>query len=120
MRLDVFFHLSSDADAKLDAISAQLAAVLSKEISIMASLDDVAADVSAEPTLIASLSTLMLGFKDQLAAALAGTTLPPAVQAKIDSIFNQAEANKAQIAAAVVAGTPAADVPIDAPPVATA
>jgi hypothetical protein len=50
---------------------------------------------------------LIGGLKQQLADALAGTTLPPATQVKVDAIFAQAEANKAKIADALAANTPA-------------
>lgn len=72
----------------------------------MATLDDILNDVTAEPTLIASLSTLLTGIQSQLAAALAGTTLPTAVQAKVDAVFAAAEANKTALTAAVAANVP--------------
>lgn len=72
----------------------------------MATLDQIIEDVTAETTTIGSISTLIQGLEQQLADALAGTTLPPAVQAKIDSIFATAETNKAALAAALAAGVP--------------
>ena len=68
-----------------------------------ATLEQVLADVTAETTSIASISTLITGLQKQLADALAGTTLPPAVQAKVDSIFQATEANRVAIAAALAA-----------------
>lgn len=76
---------------------------------IMASLDDVLNDVTAESTVIDSLVVLLNGIKQQLADALSGTVIPPAVQAKIDAIFTQAEANKTKLSDAVTANTPAAN-----------
>lgn len=84
--------------------------ILRKEESIMATLDQIAADVTSEKTVIDSLAVLITGLKQQLDDVLAGVTLPPAVQAKVDEIFVAAEANKAALAAAVLAGTPAAPV----------
>lgn len=69
----------------------------------MASLDDVLKDVTDESTAIDGISTLVAGLKQQLADALAGTTLPPAVQAKVDAVFAQAEINKGKIATALAA-----------------
>ena len=73
---------------------------------IMVTLDEILADVTQETTDIASISTLIKGLKQQLADALAGTTLPPAVQAKVDAIFAGVETNKAAIADALAANTP--------------
>ena len=93
---------------KLNDIRAVLAVVIRKEDTIMATLDQIAADMTEETTLIDGISTLITGLKQQLTDALAGTTLPPAVQAQVDAIFTTAEANKAKLAAAAVANTPAA------------
>ena len=76
-----------------------------KEVSIMATLDQVLADVQAESTLIGSISQLISGLQQQLNDILAGN-LPPAVQAKVDAVFTQAEANKQALADAVAANTP--------------
>ena len=46
----------------------------------------------------------------QVADALAGVTVPTAVQAKIDAVFAGVEANKAKVQTALNAGTPAAAV----------
>lgn len=72
----------------------------------MATLDEVLADVTAEKTVIDSVSTLVDGLRQQLADALSGAALPPAVQEKVNAIFDQAEANKAALAKAVTANTP--------------
>ncbi len=93
-----------DLHRKLDLI-------IKNQETIMATLDDVLDDVTNESTQIAGISTLIAGLKQQLADALAGTTLPPATQAKVDAIFAQAEKNKADIATALAANTPAAPPP---------
>lgn len=82
----------------------------------MASIDQVAADVTAETTVIDSISTLIGGLETQLAAALAGAGIPADVQAKIDAVFATAETNKAKLAAAVLAGTPVQPAPVAASP----
>lgn len=72
----------------------------------MATLDQVLEDVTAETTQLDSISALIAGLRQQIADALAGVTLPPAVQQKVDAIFAQAETNKAKIATALDANTP--------------
>ena len=78
------------------------------EQRLMAKLDDIVADVTAETTLIEGVSTLVTGLKQQLADALTGENLSPEAQAKVDQIFATAEANKAKLAAALADNTPAA------------
>ncbi len=73
----------------------------------MATLDDVLKDVTDESTQLDSLSTLISGLQQQIKDALSGTKLAPDVQAKIDAVFARAESNKAKIAAALAANTPA-------------
>lgn len=75
---------------------------------IMATLDQVLADVTAESSQINAVGALITGLKQQIADALSGATLPPAVQAKVDSIFATAEANKAAIQSAIDANASAA------------
>lgn len=64
-------------------------------------LDDVLAEVQAEKTVVDSAVVLIGGLSDQLKAAGGD---PAKIQAVIDAI----DANKAELAAAVQAGTPAA------------
>jgi NTP pyrophosphatase (non-canonical NTP hydrolase) len=73
---------------------------------IMATLDEILADVQAETSLIDGVSTLISGLKQQLADALAGV-LTPAQQAEVDAIFAAAETNKQKLSDALVSGTPA-------------
>ncbi len=80
--------------------------ILSKLETIMATLDEVLTDVTDESSRLDSISALIDGLKTQLADALAGTTLPPATQAKVDAIFTAAEANKAKIDKALNANVP--------------
>lgn len=85
--------------------------ITSKLDQIMATLDQILADVVDEHTKIEGLITLLNGIKQQLADALAGTTLPPEVQAKIDAVFDGVEVNKAAIVAALDANTPPSPTP---------
>lgn len=73
---------------------------------IMATLDEVLADVTEEGTKLDSLSTFIAGLKQQIADALAGATLPPAVQAKVDAVFAGVETNKGKVQAALDANVP--------------
>jgi len=88
---------------KLDSIQKELN-------KIMATLDDTLAAVTQEKTDIGSLNAFVAGLQAQLAAALAGTTIPPATQAKIDAIFAGVTDNDAAVKAlqANVPPTPAA------------
>ena len=83
-------------------IEADVAAILANTEKIMATLDDVLADVTAETTAIGSITTLIQGLQAQIAAA----GLSPADQAKVDAIFADAEANKAALATALAANVP--------------
>lgn len=85
---------------------------------IMATLDQVIQDVQDETTAIDSVSELIVGLKQQLADALSGVTVPPAVQAKIDAVFTGLEANKAKLATALATGptgTPVTPAPTPTP-----
>jgi len=101
-------HLDPVALGLLRDFNSKLDFIIKNQEKIMATLDEVLADVTDESTQIAGISTLIAGLKQQLADALAGTTLPPATQAKVDAIFTAAEKNKADIAAALAANTSAA------------
>jgi hypothetical protein len=96
---------------KLDRVLDSLSIIHQELHTIMASLSDILTDVTDEGTAIAGISTLVAGLRQQIADALSGTTLPPAVQTQIDAIFTQAEANKAAIATALAANTPTPAAP---------
>jgi hypothetical protein len=102
----------------LTIIAALLWRIVQNQEKIMASIDDLISEVNSETTLIDSVGTLISGLKQQIADALAsaGTKIPADVQAKIDQAFAQLEANKAKLAAAVQANTPAATGGSDTPP----
>lgn len=73
----------------------------------MATLDDVLSEVTDESTRLDSIQALIDGIKQQLADALAGTTLPPATQAKIDQVFAGLTANRGKIDKALNVNVPA-------------
>lgn len=94
---------SSQVDALIRAVL-----VLTQKVSrLMITIDQVAADVTAQKTTIAGLATLVAGLRKQIADALSGATLPPAVQAKVDAVFTDLEANNKALADALAANTPA-------------
>lgn len=72
----------------------------------MPSLDEALASVTANSTVGDSAVALMANLKSRLDDALSGVTLPPAVQAKVDAIFNASETDKAALEAAILANTP--------------
>ncbi len=84
--------------AALAAIDTKLSSVLTKETEIMAALDDLAADVAAEDTVIDSAVVLIQGFAAQLAAA----GVDPA---KLAALRTEIQAKTQALAAAVAANT---------------
>lgn len=93
----------------LNSLDQQLHELKQTGYDIMATLQDLLDDVSEETTLVESVATLIKQLKAQLADALSGETLPPAVQAKIDQIFSIHEENTKALADAIVANTTPAD-----------
>lgn len=93
-------------EKKLDFVIQYLQSIEKRIIEMEHTLDEVLADVQAETTALDSVGELIKGLKQQLADALSGANLPPAVQAKVDAVFDQAEKNKAKIAAALEANVP--------------
>src|SRR5690349_12926923 len=81
--------------------------ILKQLETIMKTLDEVLQAVNEESTVDDSIIVLLTGIKAQLDSVLAGN-LTPDQQAKVDAIFAAADANKAKVAAAIAANTPAA------------
>lgn len=104
---DIFFNGLKN---QLNRIESKLDSLINKENKMSATLDQVLADVTSETTLENSIVTLLDSVQAQLTSALANTTIAPADQAKIDSIFTGLEANKTALTAAIAANTPAAPV----------
>lgn len=75
-------------------------------------IDEVLANVQSEGTAEAGVAALVKGLQDQVAAILAGSVLPPAVQTKLNAVFDAVDANKAAIALTTTpAGAPVPPVP---------
>lgn len=115
-RLDLHIHFESEQqiigllrglDARLTTIAQDIAHILQKEESIMATLDDIAADVADEATVVGSVEQLLTNLSQLLKDALAAGADPVKVQAIKDAI----DQNKARLAAAVAANTPGAPTP---------
>jgi predicted metal-dependent enzyme (double-stranded beta helix superfamily) len=83
MRIDLHIH-SGDITQKLEII--------------MATLDDILNNEADEATQIAVIGNIVAALKQQVADALANTTIPSSVQTQIDAVFTQATANKAALA----------------------
>lgn len=109
MRLDIHHHidLSPQLALRLSSMSRKLELIVQQQETIMATLDQVLADITEENTRLDSIAALIGGLRQQLADALSGANLPPEVQAKVDAIFTAAEANKGKIDDALNANTPA-------------
>lgn len=99
-------HLGEDAERLLRFIARQLAANLEGKEEIMATLDEILEVVAAEGTKLDSLNVLVDGIRQQLADVLAGVTLPPGVQAQIDQVFTNIQANVAKVDEAIAENTP--------------
>lgn len=117
IRVDLFMHSDKDTAERLLRMEKLLSAnlqgeqvILKNQEKIMATLDDVLADVTSESTAIDSVTALITGLKQQVADALSGVTLPSATQAKIDAVFTGLESNKGKLTTALAANTPAAPV----------
>lgn len=67
----------------------------------MSTLEQLLSEVQAETTQIDGLAVLLTNIQKQLADALSGVTLAPAVQAKIDEVFIGLQANSAKLAEAL-------------------
>lgn len=107
-RLIAALHPSQDSIGTLSILHQILTLLQSLKAQgdkIMATLDEVLADVQDEKTKIDSLVALLAGIKAQLDAILAGN-IPPALQAKVDAVFSAVETNKAEVQAAIDANTP--------------
>jgi ABC-type transporter Mla subunit MlaD len=103
-RLDAIDTHLGQQDARLDLM----------EKNIMADLDQALADIADEKTAIGSVTELINGLRQQLADALSGASLPPAVQDKINAVFAGLEDNKAALAKALTtqpSGAPVTPAP---------
>ena len=80
------------------------------EFRIMADLDQDLELIQQQGTQIDGVATLIATLRQQIADAMSGVTLPPAVQAKVDAVFAGLTANSGKLAVALTTqpdGTPA-------------
>jgi ABC-type transporter Mla subunit MlaD len=84
------------------------------EKNIMDKLDQALQDIADEKTAIGSVTELINNLRQQVADALSGVTLPPAIQAKVDQVFAGLEDNKALLAKALT--TQPSGAPVTPPP----
>lgn len=95
---------------RLDKIIGLLKTIKRKEFMMAKTLDEALAVVTEESTVADSLVVLTYQIKALLDEALAGV-LTPEMQAKVDAIFEAAEAKKIAMAQAVLDNTPQAPTP---------
>lgn len=107
MHIHIHHYLDPQVEARLRSVEHKLDLIIRKQEAMMATLDDVLSEVTDESTRLDSIQALIDGVKQQLADALAGTTLPPATQAKIDAVFSGLTTNKGKIDKALNANAPA-------------
>lgn len=82
-----------------------LRAISNQEARIMATIDDLVADVAAEDTAIGKMQTFIQGLAAQI-AALKSTTTDAATAAKIDALATDVTAQTAAITAAITPPSP--------------
>ena len=102
-----YLHGAGENDDVLHRIETKLNSILTKETEMAKTLDDVLANVAEFDTLLAGLTALISGIKEQLAAAL--VDLSPAQQAKVDQVFAEIDQKQEQIIATMAANTTHAD-----------
>lgn len=100
---------------KLDRIYRGLSYVFSRVESIyqrgkliMEKLDAILAALKSESDTLDAVAGNVASLKQQLADALSGANLPPGVQAKVDEILSNAQANLAKATAIVTPPAPPA------------
>ena len=105
MRLEMHVHhhdWRSEANAKeLALLRSRVEILITRQELLMHTLDEVLADVAKETDEAASITALLNGLRQQIADALAGQTIPPPLQAKVDAIFAAAVAGNAAIVQAI-------------------
>lgn len=79
-----------------------------QERKLMATLEEVLQKVRENRTVLGSLNTLLDGIRQQVADVLSGAVVPPAVQAKINEIFAEAQATGQELEEVVIENTPVA------------
>ena len=106
--MNIHVHHHSYDQAIFTAILRRLDRLALQGEKTMTTLQNIVDDMAKQTTLINGIQSLVSGLKQQLADALAGTVLAPSVQAQIDQIFAEVEANNAALETAAAIGTPVA------------
>jgi len=122
MDFHLYVHFDGiDIGARVDAIDGKIAGLVTQGTKIMATLDDIQASEAHEGTALGQLADVVTAqqktitdLQAQLAAALAGTTLPPAVQAQVDAAFAAADDNTQKVDS-ILASLAPAPAPAPAP-----
>lgn len=105
LTIHVYHHVVQTGDgpvmARLDSVISLLTAIGVKETKMAKTIDDLVTAVAAEKDEVASVKAFVVGIKQQLADALSGANLPPAVQAKVDAVFAGMTENTTALADAI-------------------
>lgn len=101
-----YFGFGDESPPWTNELTLQLTTINQRLEKIMATLDEVLSEVTDESGRLDSIQALIDGIKQQLADALSGTTLPPAVQSKVDAVFAGLTTNKGKIDTALNANVP--------------
>lgn len=101
-----YFHGDDGISQSLVLILDRLNLIIQNQNKMDVTLDQTLESVTSNGTVGDSIVTLVTSLKKSLDDALAGITLPPAVQAKINAIFEASEADKAKLQEAILANTP--------------
>lgn len=112
MEINVNLRIISAPDTVLGELLSTVKALKTQGDLLMAKIDDLTAAVAAEKSVEDSAVALLNGLSAQLTAALASSTPNDAVQTVIDSI----NANATSLASAVTANTPVPTSTPAAPP----
>jgi hypothetical protein len=108
MRIDInvnFYGLGGELESKLAVIQSSLTALITKGNIMANTMDEVLALATDQATVAAGLQVAIDNLQQMVRDALANTTIPPGVQAQIDSAFAAFTANNAALAAALTDGT---------------
>jgi len=108
MHLHIHHHADQRVIDKLDLL-------LATGELIMDSIDRLIDDVAKQKTVTDSTLALIQNLKNQVADALSGTKLPPAVEARLAAIFPDLESNTDRLTTAITDNTPAAPAPTSDP-----
>lgn len=109
MKLHIFHHhFEEEAPPWVDELKQALGLINYRLETIMADLSKLQSDVSAQTTVIQSVSTLLSQLSKEISDLKNQGNADPALQAAIDDLASKVEANSQSLADAVTTNTPAA------------